>query len=132
MEAAAAVRAFTQDVITPQQQVVVEAEAAARELAARLEQNAEHLREVAELTELRERLPELEKAAEIAKAAYTTARQDTDLMVKQGTDRWSRHALRRMQACDPEVNTVSISSKNSSPSPSTESRSTPGSSPGTG
>ncbi|MFI0234858.1 hypothetical protein [Streptomyces sp. NPDC017086] len=109
VEAAATVRAFTQDVIAPQQQVVVEAEAAARELAARLEQNAEHLREVAELTELRGRLPELEKAAEVAKAAYTAARQDTDLLVKQATDRWSRHALRRLQACDPEVNTVSIS-----------------------
>ncbi|OKK05330.1 hypothetical protein AMK09_37870 [Streptomyces sp. CB02488] len=109
VEAAAAVRAFTQDVIVPQQQVVVEAEAAVRELAARLEQNAEHLREVAELTELRARLPRLEKDKETAEAAYTAARQDTDLMVKQGTDRWSRHALRRMQACAPEVHTVSIS-----------------------
>ncbi|MER5501882.1 hypothetical protein ABT096_32410 [Streptomyces sp. NPDC002561] len=109
VEAAAAVRAFTQDVVAPQQRVVVEAEAAVRELAARLEQNAEHLREVAELTELRERLPRLEKDKETAEAAYTAARQDTDLMVKQGTDRWSHHALRRMQACDPEVHTVSIS-----------------------
>ncbi|MEU2120159.1 hypothetical protein ABZ567_32035 [Streptomyces sp. NPDC016459] len=109
LEAAAAARAFAQDVIEPQQQIVVEAEAAVRELAARLEQNAEHLREVAELTELRERLPLLEKDKAAAESAYTAARQDTDLMVKQGTDRWSRHALRRMQACDPEINTVSIS-----------------------
>ncbi|MEU7018794.1 hypothetical protein AB4225_35965 [Streptomyces sp. 2RAF24] len=109
VEAEAAERAFAQDVIAPQQRIVVEAEAVVRELAARLEQNAEHLREVAKLTELRERLPRLTKDKEAAESAYAAARQDTDLMVKQGTDRWSRHALRRMQACDPEIHTVSIS-----------------------
>ncbi|MGW4506915.1 hypothetical protein ACWENO_20010 [Streptomyces sp. NPDC004436] len=111
VEAAAAARAFAQDEIAPQQRIVVEAEAAVRELAARLEQNAEHLREVAELTELRERLPQLVKDKAVAESVYTAARQDTDLMVKQGTDRWSRHALRRMHACDPEINTVSISAE---------------------
>ncbi|MCZ1021040.1 hypothetical protein [Streptomyces noursei] len=30
-------------------------------------------------------------------------------MVKHGTDRWSNHLLRRMQACDPEITTASIS-----------------------
>ncbi|MEE1798139.1 hypothetical protein PUR57_05515 [Streptomyces sp. JV176] len=109
VEASAAARAFAQDVIAPQQQVVVEAEAAVRELAARLEQNAEHLRELAELTELREQLPQLKADKETAGAAYDAARQDTDLMVKQGTDRWSHHALRRLRACDPEITTVSIS-----------------------
>ncbi|MEU0476704.1 hypothetical protein [Streptomyces olivaceus] len=35
-------------------------------------------------------------------------------MVKQGTDRWSLHPLRRMQARDPEIHTVSISPEDSS------------------
>ncbi|WP_326681544.1 hypothetical protein [Streptomyces sp. NBC_01237] len=108
VEASAAAQVFAQDVVAPQQQTVVEAEAAVRELAARLEQNAEHLRELAELTELRGRLPQLEKDKNAAEAAYAAARNDTDLMVKQGTDRWSHHMLRRMQACDPEITTVSI------------------------
>ncbi len=108
-EATAAAHAFAQNVIAPQQQAVLEAEAAVRELAARLEQNAEHLRELAELTEQRERLPQLEKDKAAAEAAYSAARHDTDLMVKEGTDRWSRHTLRRLRACDPGVNTVSIS-----------------------
>ncbi|TBO59416.1 hypothetical protein EYS09_12235 [Streptomyces kasugaensis] len=109
VEASAAARAFAQDVIAPQQQVVLEAEAAVRELTARLEQNVEHLRELAELAELRELLPQLEKDKETAETAYAAARHDTDLMVKQGTDRWSHHVLRRMRACDPEITTVSIS-----------------------
>ncbi|MEV0280148.1 hypothetical protein AB0I22_27675 [Streptomyces sp. NPDC050610] len=109
VEASAAAQAFAQDVIAPQQQVMVEAEAVAREPASRLEQNAEHLRELAELTELREQLPQLEKDKETAGAAYTAARQDTDLMVKQATDRWSDHLLRRMRDCDPEVTTASVS-----------------------
>ncbi|MFD3518609.1 hypothetical protein [Streptomyces sp. NPDC058657] len=108
VEASAAARVFAEDVVAPQRQVVVEAESAVRELAARLEQNAEHLREVAELTELRERLPQLEKDKDTSEAAYAAARNDTDLMVKQATDRWSNHALRRMQACDPEITSVSI------------------------
>ncbi|MFC5724879.1 hypothetical protein ACFP1Z_32505 [Streptomyces gamaensis] len=108
-EASATAHAFARDVIAPQQQAVVEAEAAVRELAARLEQNTEHLREVAELTELRAQLPQLEKDKMAAEAAYTVARHDTDLMVKQGTDRWSHHLLRRMRACDPEVISASVS-----------------------
>ncbi|MFF8983908.1 hypothetical protein ACF08E_11040 [Streptomyces globisporus] len=108
-EAWASARAFAQDVIAPQQQIVVEAEASVRELAARLEQNTEHLRELTELTELREQLPKLQELKEAAEAAYTAARNDTDLMVKQGTDRWSNHLLRRMQACDPEITTASVS-----------------------
>ncbi|MEU5599487.1 hypothetical protein [Streptomyces sp. NPDC020298] len=109
VEAAAAAQVFARDVMEPQKKAVVEAEAAARELAARLEQNAEHLHELAELTELRERLPQLEKDKDAAEAAYTAARHDTDLMVKQGTDRWSNHLLQRMRACDPEITTASIS-----------------------
>ncbi|MEU6350705.1 AAA family ATPase [Streptomyces sp. NPDC047072] len=109
VEVSAAAQAFLQDVIAPQQQAVLEAEAAVRELTARLEQNAEHLRELAELTELRAQLPQLEQEKEAAEAAYTAARHDTDLMVKQGTARWSDHLLRRMQACDPEVSTASVS-----------------------
>lgn len=105
-EAWASARAFAQDVIAPQQQIVVEAEASVREVAARLEHNTEHLRELAELTGLREQLPQLQ---ELKEAAYTAARNDTDLMVKQGTDRWSDHLLRRMRACDPEVTTASVS-----------------------
>lgn len=108
-EAWASARAFAQDVIAPQQQIVVEAEASVRELAARLEQNTEHLRELTELTGLREQLPKLQELKEAAEAAYTAARNDTDLMVKQGTDRWSNHLLRRMQACDPEITTASVS-----------------------
>ncbi|MFE3477420.1 hypothetical protein [Streptomyces anulatus] len=108
-EAWASARAFAQDVIAPQQQIVVEAEAGVRELAARLEQNTEHLRELTELTGLREQLPKLQELKEAAEAAYTAARNDTDLMVKQGTDRWSDHLLRRMQACDPEITTASVS-----------------------
>ncbi|WEB37966.1 hypothetical protein MOV08_00640 [Streptomyces yunnanensis] len=34
--------------------------------------------------------------------------------MKQSTDRWSNHLLRRMQACDPEITTVSISPEDSS------------------
>lgn len=109
MEAWASARAFAQDVIAPQQQIVVEAEASVRELAARLEQNTEHLRELTELTGLREQLPQLQELKEAAEAAYALARNDTDLMVKQGTDRWSDHLLRRMQACDPEITTASVS-----------------------
>ncbi|UKL04205.1 ATP-binding protein [Streptomyces sp. NBU3104] len=109
VEASAAAGAFLKDVVVPQQKAVVETEAVARELTARLEQNAEHLKELAELTELRERLPGLEKGKETAEAAYTAARHDTDLMVKQATDRWSGHLLKRMQACDPEITTVSVS-----------------------
>ena len=106
---AAAARAFAQDQVTPQQQVVLEAEATVRELAVRLEQNAEHLKELAELTELRKQMPQLEREKEAAETAYTAARHDTDLMVKQGTDRWSDHLLRRMRACDPEITTASVS-----------------------
>jgi len=109
VEASAAVQTFLQDVIAPQQKEVLEAEAAVRELTARLEQNAEHLRELAELTEERARLPQLEREKDAAEAAYAEARHDTDLMVKQGTARWSDHLLRRMQACDPEVTTATIS-----------------------
>jgi len=109
LEASAAAQAFLQDVIAPQQQAVLEAEAAVRELTARLEQNEEHLRELAELTELRARLPQLEQEKEAAEAAYTEARHDTDLMVKQHTARWSDHLLRRMQACDPDVTTAFVS-----------------------
>ncbi|AJC61802.1 hypothetical protein [Streptomyces sp. 769] len=100
--------------IAPQQQAVLEAEAAVQELAARSERNAEHLRELAELIDLRDELPHLERDKEAAEAAYTAARQDTDQTVKQGTDRWSNHLLRRMQACDPEITTVSISPEDSS------------------
>lgn len=109
VEASAAAQAFLQDVVVPQQKAVVEAEAVARELAARLEQNAEHLQELSELTELRERLPGLGKNKETAETAYAAARHDTDLMVKQATDRWSDHLLKRMQACDPEITTASVS-----------------------
>ncbi|MEU1371926.1 ATP-binding protein [Streptomyces sp. NPDC005803] len=108
-EAWASARGFAQDVIAPQQQIVVEAEASVREVAARLEHNTEHLRELAELTGLREQLPQLQEPKEAAEAAYTAARNDTDLMVKQGTDRWSDHLLRRMRACDPEITTASVS-----------------------
>lgn len=109
LTASATARAFEQDTVAPEQKRVLEAEACVRELAARLEQNVEHLRELAQLTELRSQLPELEAAKDAAEAAYSAARLDTDEMVKRLTDRWSRHALRRMQACDPEVTTVSIS-----------------------
>lgn len=68
VEASAAVRNFVQDVIAPQQVVVVVE----------------------------------------AEAAYSAAPNDIDLMAKQGTDRWSRHVLRRMQACDPEITSVFI------------------------
>ncbi|MFJ9613779.1 hypothetical protein [Streptomyces noursei] len=109
LESSATAQAFTQDVMAPRQQTVLEAEAALRELAARLEQYAEHLRELAELIDLRDELPRLERDKEAAEASYTAARQDTDQMVKLGTDRWSNHLLRRMQACDPEITTASIS-----------------------
>ncbi|QRX94953.1 hypothetical protein [Streptomyces noursei] len=106
--ASAPAQAFTQDVMAPQQQAALEAEAAVRELATRLEPNAWQLRELAELIDLRDELPHLERDKERAEAAYTAARQDTDQIVKQGTDRWSNHLLRRMQACDPETTTASI------------------------
>ncbi|MFD6331655.1 hypothetical protein ACFWGI_19045 [Streptomyces niveus] len=109
IEAVAAVQAFTQDVIAPQKKAVVEAEAAVRELAARLEQNTEHLREVAKLTELREQLPQLERDKNAADTAYGIAKGDTDEMVKKHAELWSNHVLRRMRACDPEVTTASIS-----------------------
>ncbi|WEB37967.1 hypothetical protein MOV08_00645 [Streptomyces yunnanensis] len=67
--ASATSQAFTQDVIAPQQQAVLEAEAAVRELAARPERNAEHLRELAELIDLRDELPHLERDKEAAEAA---------------------------------------------------------------
>ncbi|MEU0715769.1 AAA family ATPase [Streptomyces lavendulocolor] len=111
VEASAAARHFAQDVVAPQQQVTIDAEASARELAARLEQNAEHLRELAELTELRERLPQLTKEKETAETAYSAARQDTDLMVKKHTDLWSDNLLQRLRKCDPEITTASISSE---------------------
>ncbi|MGX9923551.1 AAA family ATPase [Streptomyces sp. NPDC002248] len=109
IEAAAAARAFAEDVIAPQQRKVTDLEAAVRELAARLEQNADHLREVAELTALREQLPGLETEKAEAEASYAAARQDTDAMVKSGTDRWSGHLLRRLQACAPGITSASIS-----------------------
>lgn len=118
VEAAAAAQAFARDVVEPQRRTVVDAETAVRELAARLEQNAERLREFTELTEQRAQLPQLERDKQAAEAAYAAARHDTDLTVKQGTNRWSDHLLRRMRACDPEVTTASIS-RRTSPSPST-------------
>ncbi|NUT47910.1 MAG: hypothetical protein HOV94_11465, partial [Saccharothrix sp.] len=108
LEATAAVRAFEQDVVAPLQRSVTDAEAEARELAARLEQNTEHLRELGELTELQARLPQLKHDKDAAEADYTAARHDSDLLVKQATDCWSDHALRRLRACDPLVRTVSI------------------------
>ena len=111
LEAVAAMAAFQAERINPQQKRVAEAEAQARELAARLEGLAAHLLEGGRLRELLEQLPDLEAQRDAAAAALHTAMEGIEAKVKELVERLSDFFLHRMRHCDPTVHSAAISAK---------------------
>ena len=111
----AAAEQFESDVVAPQRAKALELEAQCRELAARLEQLVEHLKELAVIKQLTCHLPALDEARQAAKQEWETAEKDVDTHVKTLTERWSSFFLSRMQACDREVRSAFIDPEDFSP-----------------
>ncbi|MFC1421293.1 hypothetical protein [Streptacidiphilus cavernicola] len=104
----AAAEEFENSTVAPQRARVLELEAQSRELAARLEQLVEHLKELAVIKELTRDLPALDEARKAAKQEWEVAEKDVDVHVKLLTERWSSFFLARMQSCDPRVRSAFI------------------------
>ncbi|WP_414166390.1 hypothetical protein ACMATS_00315 [Streptoverticillium reticulum] len=106
---------FGRDAVEPQRETVRGLEAAARELAARLEQLAEHLREVDVLRDLERDRDRLEAAKNTAQEEFKSAEEDVSEHVKALVTRWSLFFEERMKATDAQVRSASIDAEDFSP-----------------
>lgn len=106
---------FGRDVVDPQREKARGLEAAARELAARLEQLAQHLREVDALCDLERERDHLAGVKNKAQEEFTAAETNVSEHVKALAERWSVFFEKRMKATDPQVRSASIDADDFSP-----------------
>lgn len=106
---------FVESSLEPQRKKVADLEAAARELAARLEQLAEHLKETDVLGNLKRDLKRYAGEKDSAKEEFEAAEKDVDEHVKALVTRWSHFFEVRMKATDPRVRSASIAPEDFSP-----------------
>ncbi|QLE70216.1 hypothetical protein FGW37_33170 [Streptomyces rectiverticillatus] len=114
-EAYARAAEFVRDAVEPQREAVRGLEAAAREPAARLEELAEHLREVDVLRNLERDRDRLEVAKNTAQEEFKRAEEDVSDHVKALVTRWSLFFKKRMKATDAQVRSASVDAEDFSP-----------------